>query len=332
MSDSSQQFVAVLLAIGVALSVVALGAGLAAAHQKVDQSTTDETATVQSEIVDGTSIDFNASSDQNETVTANVTAGMDPGIKITINGSDTVFHRNESGANQTSLAVNGSAYWNFTFSHDELADVPMDANENVTMDLTVYNVSNETGQASTIQFYLNNTGDRAVIYVGDDQTDEDVTTDTEAETVTESRAFGLLSERTSSTVEHDSLGIDGSTTTVYVVFANDTVATTYTDSLDRKWFGQSSYEAGDYVKFHQLYVEDNPHLVFNEEAPEAVTDNEDFTYGVFTEVDGQDAYEVTLGEEEYEDETSVDVVAHGNDAYGFIQNQQNRFANLMAGR
>jgi len=319
-------FVGIVLIAAAAATVAVTGS---AAAGSVDTSAADGTTTVSGLQSHDTINNFNASPDKAFTVQVNVSRAATPNLRIRLNSTGEVFAKNTSMVNISKTGAN-TAHFNGSIKHSLLADVPMDASENVTMDAQVYNGTNTSDVLASFQFYINNSNDRAVIYVGDKETNPSGNPDTEATTESTTSLFGFGSTHTTADVTHDNLGVDGSNTKVTVIFANSTVQDAYSASIDRKYWGISSYKSKDYVPYQQLMVDGTPTLVFNEAAPSSIADNQDFTHGVYKTVDGQDAIVLTLGKKDYKSESSVDVETIGNDPYGHLQDARNRYASLLA--
>lgn len=305
-----------LLVVLLVVSVVAPFAMMPAAAAPSGGPTIDaETATTgeESATKEGdTKDDYNASADANFTLMVIAQNGTAPMLQVEENDSDVVHHEDTNPTNVT--RAGGGTRWNFTIGEDDLATMPYEAGDNVTIDLVVYNNSSTSSDNNTYHIYLNTTQERSVIYVGDDEVDDDTDTTTEASAENESTWFGLGDEIATSTATRDSVSVNGDKTDVIVVLANTSVADTYADALDRKRLG--SFSDGEYVKFFQARIDGNPHPVVNGEAGDALDDT-DLTFAEYDEINGEDALTIDLGDE-YDDEDTVDVEARGNEKYGLL--------------
>ena len=316
----------------VALLVLVLAVGAATAAPAVDSETTD--TTTQSALADGDSIDkFRANDTQLPTLQASYDS-TNVAIEIIDPETNQVIERFENDTSsshdyfQQTANASGTYYFNTTFNQSDFAAVPMDASEDKTVDIKLIgNTSADDPPTTTISITLNNTNKRAVVYAGDGVTGDSAPSGSTvtAEFNEDVVAFGVdtldsvpgVDSHDTFDVEADSVGVNGSNTDVYVVYASSNASTAFDDALDRKLTG--SYDDGDWVKFYQLNVEDTNYKVFNAEAPD---DEPDETYGVTTSVgpSNTDAIKVDLGEDA-EDETTVDVMSSANDAYGFFASQ-----------
>lgn len=313
----------------VALVVISLLVGAVAAAPSVDTETTD--SATQTELTDGDTVsNFNAS-DTAQLSTLSVSYDSDnPGIKVIDpdTGATIEYFKNSSDSSYFSVydATNNS--YNTTFNESDFAAVPMEAEENKSVTLRLIgNTTKSSPNKTNITLHLNNTDERAVVYAADEVTGDDAPTGsaTTAEFDEDVTAFGVetlasipgIDSHDVFSVDGESVGVNGSDTDIYVVYASDNASTAFSDAQDRKAWG--SYEDGDWVKTYQLSVEDTNYPVYLDEAPDEEPDG---TYGVTSSVgpSDTDAIKVELGDDA-EDETAVDVSSTANDAYGFLAAQ-----------
>lgn len=302
-----------LKAVAVAMAILLAASGFAfAAAPTVDTETADTTTT--SDWTDGTTVtNFNASADAESHIEASFDS-TNPEIRIIDPATEeTIATYGEGDLTQTGTGT-GIYYYGVDVSHDELATVPMDANENKSIKVQfVNNTEVDSPDLTNITVFLENTGERAVVRVGSDAaSNDDITSLDEEDTW-----LGLGDAVSRASVENENVGIDGSNTTVFVVYADDDVASAYEDSLGQKYFGYSEYSSGAWIAHQQLSVEDSNYMTYNEEAPEAVSDKDDATFGEYVTVNGEPATKITLGEEDFDGESTVDISTKGNDPYGY---------------
>jgi hypothetical protein len=269
--------------------------------------------------------DFNASSSNNFTYTLN-SDGTDFGTDST----DTVYlnvtvNDEHVQVSNSSISSTASSY-TFSVPNDELGTVPGDASENTTITVNAWGEGADGSVNTSVDTFDATLGfqdDYAVVYAGQSAADgnvDDVSLDTESD----DPFLGLssLDDGASTMTEADNVGLGNTSdgTTVHVVVANtsdeDPFATAEEGGL------LSSYDTeGAYMPTHQLMVEDTPHAVFNSEAPDALVDG--YTYATVGDRNGHDAYAVHV-DEDYEDESSLDVTTRANDEYGFVQKRSVR--------
>lgn len=309
--------------VAVLAAVLLLSVGAAMAAPSVDST---------SPLADGGTIDdFNASAnDQLPTLNASY-ATTKPEIQIIDpeTGATIETFTNESDPGYfTQTGGSGPYYYNTTFNESDFATVPMDAGEekNVTLRLIDNSSLGDPGSSdmTNITVTLNNTDERAVIRAGDTSLDDGF-----AEITSEDPAFWEIwaSATEFSEVNPEGVGVGGDATTVYVVLENDSVADPFETAAEDKeggwsWIpgvGPSDYSEGDTIKDIQVGVGDGSVLFKNyyEAAPDSVADKEEATYGVYSSLNGEPTQEIHLGTEDFDDETSVDVMLVGNQGYAF---------------
>lgn len=327
MNIKSNSRIAVLLASLVLLSM----AGPALAAPTVDTTTSPSPET--SDITDGyTHSNYNASGNLGW---LNASYDTDnPGLDIIDPETGEVVKSIASSSSRWNEYDAANNSYGINLSETDFATVEMDANEqkNVTLRMDGNTSSDAASDFTNITITLNNTDERAVVRVQ---------SATGAEADVEENEPGALSDlfgadaENMTTVEKDNVGIAGSNTTVYVVYADDTAAEPFETAAEEKSglfvFGSSDYESGDRIKDHILTVEGTYYGVYSSEAPDEVVDNEDATYAEWTTVDGVNAHAITLGEEEYDGETTADVMTVGNDTPGFTTDIKTYEDDLLSG-
>jgi hypothetical protein len=284
----------------VVVGLVLMSAGLAAAAPTIDTSGSDATSTTSDTLDNDEITDFNAS--QNTTIQYEFIGENSTSPVVTVRDPDTdaVYYENSSLEN-VSVGSEGT-HWNVSFTADELADVPMEINENKSVIVRVANGSN-TSDYNEYTLYLNNTDERSVFYVGDDEADDsdDVTvSDDEGREV-----FGMTIPFTADdkTTVDTTRKVAGDNTTVYVVFANDTAATDYSDAYDGLDAGISRLSSYTAIDGEGLKP-------YNSELPDDL-DTDDTTATYVSDVGGESAMKIELGEDK-EDADEVDVETHSD--------------------
>lgn len=320
MTTSQRQLKAAGLAVVLVLSVFT-GATMAAAPT-VDSEATD--TSTESEWTDGTTEDqFNASANDQSYIEASFDS-QSPAVEIIDPDSGVVHAEYDNSSLEQTAAIDSDSdgtddtwYYGGNVSHDDLATVPMDAGaeKNVTVSF-INDTTAPSPDRTNITVTLNNTNERAVAYLG-----PDATTSGLADIESDEPLIGILASATDiATVEQDNVGIAGDETTVTVVYGNSEVASPFEAAADNKsrFFGLSStdYEAADPIKDQQVIVSDTHYVTYSEQAPDAVQDNEDATYGVYETVNGESAHRIELGED-YADDQSVTIETVGNEKPGF---------------
>lgn len=313
-------------ALGALLLLVAAVGGAMAAAPTVDTETTDTTTT--SALTDGATVtDFNASDTNISTLQAAYDS-TNPGIAIvdpeTGDTLKTITNESQPGYFTQTGTGTGVTYYNTTFSESDFATVPMAAGENKSVTLRLINdtsVPADQWDTTNVTITLDNTDERAVVTASASSEADGVAEIEEKDSILPDF---LTSEENLTTVEQDNLGINGSATTVYVVYEDDGVDDAFEDAAENKSrLGisalASDYESGDRIRDHIVRVDDTPYAVFSESVADDIPG--DTTYAVYTTVDGEPAHELTLGDE-FDGESNVDVETTGNDVLGlgdFVQ-------------
>lgn len=302
-SSNSKTFVA----LAMAALLVTSGFAATAMAGSIDTSSTDATTTV-SQVQDGDAIQHDANKSDAYTVQAIVANGTTPEMRIELNASKhsadgVVFDRNTS-MEQVGSGVEGT-HWNGTFTEGDLADVPIKVDGNRTIDIEVYNSSNNSDVLAEMQVTLVESGNRTVAYLGDVEVDEN----SDIETVADNKSilgFEYLTNDYSHVSDLDRK-VNGSQTDVVVVFGNDTLAEDYSNAVS------SDAEDGGWLVMQASALSGLPVKVYNEEAPDSVEEGD--SYGVYqSDIGGQAGITYELGDaSEGEDEITVN--SYGNKDY-----------------
>lgn len=216
MKNGFQKFTAAFIA----LALISAGVGMvSAAPGSIDGTQTDTSEDVY--ITDGKTMDteFNASGDTSWNLTVQ-------SVPDTADLAMNVSHDNETyyeftgdfgdyddGDPDTDPATNGSYH---AFTDDELGDVPMNINENVTLDVTYWNESAESPTPTTVQVYVNNTDERAVRGVTENASFVDVETK-------ESPAYRLTDDYEAVSVDDENVEVNGTETDIIYTLSDSTV-------------------------------------------------------------------------------------------------------------
>lgn len=323
---TSTRSVATVLVAALALSAVAAGGAMA--DPTVDTSATDATTTV-SDLQDGDTVSFEANASNSYTVQINGTEATDYGVEIALNDSDSdadgvVFATNESAEN-VSDAGGGMAHYNATISGDELADVPMQVGENVTVDVTSYETANESN-STTFQVTLDNEADRSVIYVGDTSVESGDLASVADESGWTIPALDYelpWGGDDSSTLTADGVAVNGSSTDVVFVLGNSSVNDDFDSRIGSLDSGAWQPEAASYVDgaAAPIFAANIP-----DSLPGALSGDSISSTTYESDVGGQPALVVDLGDEA-DGASSVDVEAAS--ALGFFE-QADAFGWLAA--
>jgi hypothetical protein len=302
-----------LAVLGTVLMLISVAAPAMAAAPTVDTETTDTSTT--SDWTDGHTVtQFNASADANSWIEASYDS-QNASVEIADNETGEVHLTNSSMEQTAAIDSSGDGstdtwYYAWNLSHDEMDQIPMDAEESKTLDVTFINDSAmDNPDTTTIQVTLNNTDERAVVFVGDTFTNDSNNFETE----TVQTAFGIEvlafgdfgSESTMADIQQDNVAVNGSQTTLTLALAESNATDAFSAAAE-------DTEAGDFIRSQQVFVDGAPVPVYDSEAPDSA--NTTGTYGVYDA--GTDEVVVHLGDE-HESKSAVDVHAVGNDAYSF---------------
>jgi hypothetical protein len=299
----------------VALSLVlaAFAGGGTAAVTGVDTETTD--TTYESAVQDGDTLtDVNGSEDVSYTITWTADADTDVYTEWVSNNSDSVIATNDSAATQTTAS--GTSYINATVTEAALVDAEHDAGEDgVDVYVNGYNNSSDDSVDTQITATLNFSNATAVERISDADVDEQDTLSVEddsTEILSQDLTFGPFGAD-QTTLDEETIGVNGSDTTVYVAFANDTAA----EDFDLGAEAAAAEKLSEVVGIGptgavKLTADDESEYVpvFYEEAPDDF--DSDQTYAVLQDDwSGQRALQINLGSD-YDDADEVDVTAYSD--------------------
>lgn len=314
----------------VALVVTALPA--AADVTSTDTSTTDDTSS-QSQLVDEDTIeDLDGTQGENGSAIIQVIADnstVNPVMEVETNATGNIAARNASMANVTqSVPHSEGSHFNATLQNSSLASVEHSINANVTMNVAFYNNSSDTSVDHRQDLYLNFTNATTTQNVNDADVDNDtIVTVSDEDGPFGINAFGLGSDQTE--IDTDERKVDGQTTDVVIVLSNSSVADDYDSAVS------SDTEDGDALFTMPLSVRSDdtdrdklPVVVYHEEAPSDV-DEDDDTYAVYTEDHGGEAALVVNLGSEYEDADTVEVKTLGG--VDFVRSLEHRIATSSVG-
>lgn len=195
-----------------------------------------------SDVDEGTTIaDFNASPDSNHTVEFNNTDAADGALVVWDpdtgdSPSEAQTHLElDNSSDEFETTDSGSDSYQFNITEDQLATVPMEAGENKTVKFSVYNQSDWTADSAnvtTLNVTLDNTMERSVMYVGDQQVQN------EDYGLEQNDGFDVpVADMTLSIWGSDYTSLDatrdigGSNTTVHVYLANETAAEDFDSNI-----------------------------------------------------------------------------------------------------
>jgi len=202
-----------LTALAFAALLISAGGIAFAAPGSIDGSQTDTTTEVY--ISDGKTMDasFNASGDTTWNMTIqSVPDSADLAMNVSKDGStyhsySDTFGTYSDGDPDADTTTNGRYH---AFKDSELADVPMTTNENVTLNVTYWNVSADTKNPTTIQVHVENSDERAVREVDT----ETLNSSGWAETSTEEHKVRRWKADENHVKVDDTVDVNGSNTTV----------------------------------------------------------------------------------------------------------------------
>lgn len=242
---TGQKFRAVIFSAMLIISMVggvALFAGSAlAATATMDNESTDTAST--SDILSQSNITaFEASSNNSTYIEASFDSALDGEAKIAILDPETASNKSEmdavytnSSAVTTNSTTNNKA-WNV--SHDELSNLPIEANENKTFYLKVWDTG-DTSNATYVKFYIEATGERSVLRVAAYNIG-----DNKAGTITKTGFtwMGLGAKDTEFTYEKSNVAMDGANTSVSIFLDNKSATKAATSAFEEKSAGAWSDE------------------------------------------------------------------------------------------
>lgn len=294
------------LVTAMAVLVASLSGAVTAAPGSIDSTPTDTTETVY--ISSGETIQTNFTANDSvdyalPILNATGATADDLATNITVSGDDREYY---SFSGTWDSYASGEADTSTDFIHNvsggELADVPMTANENVTLNVTYWNESAASPTPTTIQVYLENGDERVVREVDSGATFVD------AEEV-EPPLYRVRAENYNATeVDDSAVSINGSDTSVIYTLAGSDEKTNFEDmtedlETDGAFTLQKSSLEGD---------EDEVIPVFLNEKPDWY-DMDDFgSYAVYDA--SADTLTFELAEDNFDGETTMDVSA-SSDVY-----------------
>jgi len=239
------------------------------------------------------------------------TANESNSLETTINadgtdfGTDgtTVLKMNVSYNNETyavtseDVANSSDASQTVNLSNDELSDLPGDAGENTTVEVTTWGVNADGNvTTATTNFTVDITFDStyAAVTVDDDSADIE---DVEA-SAWNTYSFGLLGTEDPADLHtyESTVGVDGDNTTITVNDATENGSDAFDEAIDE------DIETGDTITGAAVGLDGTPIAAYYDEAPDSVEDGD--TYAVYNSDAG--TWTITLGDD-YSDASEVDV-------------------------
>ena len=211
----------------------------------------------------------------------------------------------EEGVDTTDDGSSDADVHTFNVSHADLETVPVEANgeTDITIDVTYeYTDGSDTAGTAETSFEaaLNATGERTVLYIDNDNLDDDDRGGAVSTTDVEPAWYDYNGETTTQYDLDDEVAVDGSNTTITAYFNGD-MATAFEDQLDE------DAESGDLVLGHTLATGEDGDLrmeFLGETNEDPVNDSA--TYGVYD--DSSDSLTVEVGDE-HADASTVSVRA-----------------------
>lgn len=319
MKQSHQRLVAVTTAILLASSGGGVGLAVAdyTAPPSIDTSGSDDTST-SSNVTDGQNMTVVV--DGNDTFELQFITGSNNSefqLENEENGNATVY-LNDSLEQVNWNSTDNDAHKNVTWSESNLLDTEHAIDENVTLGARMVNdTTNDSfdiGHATLYAEFGNNSSVQRL--TDSDVGDDGIATATDDATEFFGVTIDVLSTDESN-IETDSRSVDGDNTEVVVVLDNSSVSDDYDQSIDAaesQWGGLSSTSISDGTPLWRapstISSDDAEERVpiFYEEAPDEF-DEDDRTYGVYTEdYGGETAVVYHLGDS-FEDAEEVDVTA-----------------------
>lgn len=278
MSDMKDNIRSVFTLALAALLVVSSAYGVAAVSPTVDSETTNSSST--SDLVGGETLTDLDNSSMEQHVEA-VFDSENPAIEIrSSTDSDVVYHRYDGGdLTQTYADANNSTYnYEVNLTHSSaFGDVPIDANENKTVDVVfINNTEAETPDETVISVTLANDGDRTVARL-----DDATIASRNAETFTSYfggfESLDFLGEEADASFE-DSIEVpdDNSSHTYTVHMVNEDAIDAFDHDVDG--LDAAAWIVGNSVTLTDEDGEMHAVKVYSDEAPE---DIEDDIYAVY---------------------------------------------------
>ncbi|MFW5938322.1 MAG: hypothetical protein ACOCSN_05190 [Halanaeroarchaeum sp.] len=245
------------IVLGVVMVVVSAGAGAFAAPGDIDGSQSDSTEEVHLEDEKTVDDEFNASGDTSwnmtiENVPDDTPEDTEFGMNVTHDDVEYYEYTGEFDEYDDGGTDTVGKY--HAFDDDELADVPMEIDENVTFTVNYWNESAdaEDRDPENITVYVENTDERSVVSLNDDEVDDSSAFDSvEQKTGDKSEVLGMSIPTTGADYSQYALdNVDASEendTEVVVVLANDTAASDYDDT-----FGELDSETWKVTSIHNV--------------------------------------------------------------------------------
>lgn len=303
------------LAVLVAITVLASGAGAAAIAWDTETTNTATTSDISGAT---TTVTFHPT-DNTKTIYAEVSGASTANLTLELSpataGVDHVAYSNATP--DTEDATNG--HYSFTISHDELAEVPREST-GATYNVSIINEDTDA-EVLTTEIVLNSDGvneQRAIISVADDSADGDASAltplvadrlDLETESAGWANTLNVFSDANDTDVATWSgyTTVNGTNSTVTVKMDNSTAASAYDAAAEDR-------DDGEALKLSTVSINGIPHLVYNDEEPEDYpTDATLVTYD-----DTNDELTIELGDE-YENVSTVNVRSTGGAGYSFSE-------------
>lgn len=322
------------LTLVLALSVVTATAGfglfvmspsvIAATGNPDDESTSTSTT---SDIISNTTIsDFNASENASYFIEASFDGNLSGDAAMAFVDPETADKKDDMAAVYTNTSgdvTNESAnHYAWNVSGDELDEVPIEANENKTFYLKIWDTKDKDNATYT-KFYLNATGERTVLEIADYNTGDD-----EAAVIDERgwSIAGFGSTENQTTYEEEDVNIGDENTTLTINLDNESAA----NSADTAYEGLDSGDWSDQMIF-SLTNEDGDTVyipVFSESQADSEWDlvGDGVAYGVYD----ADANQLTVelnGDDEFENASATDVTVESNYDMS-LSNQASMFKSL----
>ena len=274
MNANLKKYIGVLMT----LAVITAGSGaVAAAPGSIDTTATDTNTTVY--MADEKTIQTNYSANGSvdyalPILNATGAANSDLAMNVTKDG---VEYYSFSGTWDTyaSGEIDTSTDYIHNVSGDELGDVPMNINQNVSLNVTYWNESAANPTPTTIQVYIENGDERSVQRVTESASFAEVE-ETE-QPIYRRGPFGDADEYTTVSVD-DTVKVNGSNTTVIYTLSTNNVSEAFANTTE------DVEDAGAFT-FMMSSVdadEENPIPVFYKSSPDWYEPGDMGTYAVYS--------------------------------------------------
>lgn len=293
-----------LFAVMATFALIAMGAGaVAAAPGSVDSTPpADDTTTVY--ITDGgNATEFNASENVDYALPLlNVTAtdADELAMNVTTEDDDEVYSFSGTWDSYASGEADTSTDYIHNISGDELNDVPMNIDENVSITVMYWNTTVDEPDPTNVTFYLENTDERSVHRVDEDAATTDV--DNVSQPFYRRADFGWLGTNEYSVVdvEDESVEVNGSATDVVYVLGDEETQDPFADETEE------ISDGGEFLLMTADVDADSsgPVPMFYQEAPDWYEADDMGTYSVYDPDENMVTYHTE--DDEFEDETEGD--------------------------